>query len=358
MGIPYDQKEIDLATKAEGILGRIIKTYKYPVTPKEAYKALYRGEPVWQMMGMDEIRLFAPRVIPDNIARAMVIDASNYQTQPDHAVHPDMFGVEWEYIAESYGSMVRPGRPTLLDANDWKSVIAFPDIDKWDWEGGAETNAEYLKSDKFIQMWFQTGWFERLISWMDFDAAAFALIDEDQVDAVREIMFALSDLYIRIFDKCIKYFPGIDGFCIHDDWGGQKSCFFSPEVGESIIVPAMKKVTDFLHSSGKYCDLHSCGQALKQVPNMIKAGWDSWSGQPMNDTALEYEMYGDGIIIGVIPEPAPPGASDEELRAAAKKYADRFCKRSKPSTLNPQAGGLSEVFFDEVYKLSRIAYSS
>jgi hypothetical protein len=358
MNFPFNQKEIDEATKKEGILGRIIKTYKYPVTPKEAYKALYSGEPIWQIMGADEILLFTPPVIPDNVARGMVIDGSNYPMPQDHEINVDMFGIEWEYIASAYGSMVRPGMPTLTDANDWKKVITFPDIDKWDWEGSAKTNKEYLKSDKFIQMWFQTGWFERLISWMDFEAAAFALVDEEQSDAVKEIMMELSDLYIKIFDKCITYFPEIDGFCIHDDWGGQKSCFFSPEIGEEIIVPAMKKVTDFLHSKGKFCDFHSCGQEIKQIPNMVKAGWDSWSGQPMNDTQQEYELYGDGIIIGVIPDAIPDTASDEEIKAAAKAYVDKFCKKSKPSTLNSQAGGLSETFRDEVYRLSRIAYNS
>ncbi|MDR2616013.1 MAG: methyltransferase, partial [Oscillospiraceae bacterium] len=163
---------------------------------------------------------------------------------------------------------------------------------------------------------------------------------------------------IRIFDKCLTYFPEIDGFCIHDDWGGQKSCFFSPDVGEEILVPAMKQVTDFLHSKGRYCDLHSCGQVIKQIPNMLKAGWDSWSGQPMNDTQLEYELYGDGIIIGVIPDAVPVNATEEEVRAAAKAYVDKFCNKAKPSTLNPQAGGLSELFHDEIYKLSRIAYNS
>jgi hypothetical protein len=356
MSIPYDPREIAEATKAEGFFGRIIKTYKYPVTPKEAYKALYRGEPVWQLMGSESL-LFAPAIIPDNIARGMVIDGAGYPPALDHEINPDMFGVEWEYIAQAFGSMVRPGKPTLSDANDWKNAIKLPDIESWDWEGSAKANAEYLKSDKYILMWFQTGWFERLISWMDFEAAAFALVDEDQSDSVKEIMMTLSDLYIRIFDKCLTYFPEIDGFCIHDDWGGQKSCFFSPDVGEDIIVPAMKKVTDFLHSKGKYCDLHSCGQVIKQIPNMIKAGWDSWSGQPMNDTQLEYEQYGDSIIIGVIPDQLPEDASDEDIRAAAKKYADKFCNKSKPSTLNPQAGGLSETFFDELYRLSRIAYS-
>jgi hypothetical protein len=356
MGIPYDRREIDEAVKTEGFFGRVIKTYKYPVTPKEACKALYGRKPIWQLMGTESL-LFAPAVIPDNIARGMVIDGAGYPPARDHEINPDMFGIEWEYIAQAYGSMVRPGRPALRDANDWREAIRFPDVESWDWEGSAKINVGYLKSDKYVQMWFQTGWFERLISWMDFEAAAFALVDEDQVDAVKEIMTALSDLYIEIFDKCVRHFPGIDGFCIHDDWGGQKSCFFSPDAGEDIIVPAMRKVTDFLHSKGKYCDLHSCGQIIKQVPNMIKAGWDSWSGQPMNDTQLEYELYGDSIIIGVIPDPIPAGATDEEIAAAAGAYVDKFCNKAKPSSLNPQADGLSETFLDEIYRRSRIAYN-
>jgi len=357
MNIPFNQKEIDEAVKFEGFFGRVFKTYKYPCTPKEAMIAMYQRDPIWQITG-SETQLFAPDVIPDNIARGMVVDGSHYPPAKDHDLNPDMFGIIWEFIASANGAMVRPGKPALSDANDWKTVIKFPDIDSWDWEGSAKRNAEYLKSDRYVQVWFQTGWFERLISWMDFEAAAFALLDDDQQDAVKEIMFALSDLYIRIFEKMLRYFPEIDGFCIHDDWGGQKSCFFSPEIGEEIIVPAMKKVTDYLHSKGKFCDLHSCGQAIKQVGNMAKAGWDSWSGQPMNDTQKEYELYGDKIIIGVIPDSLPENVSDDEARAAAKAYVDKFCKPGKVSMLNAQAGGLTEAFNDEVYKLSRIAYNS
>jgi len=356
MGIPFDQKEIDEATYTPGFFGTTLKTYKYPVAPKEAYKALYRREPIWQMASMSAMQLFAPAVIPDNIARGMVMDGTGYPAAQDHEINPDMFGIEWEFIAQVGGSMVRPGKPALDDANDWKKVINFPDIEKWDWAGCAAKNGDFLKTDKFVLFWFQTGWFERLISWMDFEAAAFALLDDDQVDAVKEIMMALSDLYIKIFDKCLQYWPEIDGFCIHDDWGGQKSCFFSPETGEEVIVPAMRKVTDYLHSRGKTCDLHSCGQEIKQIPNFIKGGWDSWSGQDMNDTQLEYELYGDKILIGVIPDPLSDDAPDDVAKAAAKVYVDKFCRKDKPSMLSLGWGG-NQTFRDEVYKLSRIAYN-
>jgi hypothetical protein len=91
-----------------------------------------------------------------------------------------MFGIEWEYIAQVGGSMVRPGKPFIEDANELADKVVWPDIDKWDWEGCAKANVEYLSKPNFNICWFLNGWYERLISFMDFEGAVVAMIDEDQ----------------------------------------------------------------------------------------------------------------------------------------------------------------------------------
>lgn len=349
MNPKFDPKEMEVVSIIPGRFGAPdTKIYKYPVTPREAVKAMYAKKPIWQITGT-ESKLFIPRVVPDNVARAFVYEAVTVPNE--EAGGPDMFGIEWEFVPAVNGSIVRPGKPALEDANDWKSLIKFPDIDKWDWEGCQRDNKDYLDEDKFITCWHFTGWFERLISFMDFEAAALALIDEDQVDAVKELFFALSDLYIKIFDKFMAYFPQIDSFYIHDDWGSQRETFFSPAVVAEVLVPAIRKVTDYLHSKGKICEFHSCGQALKQVPNMIACGWDSWAGQPMNDTAKIYELYGDKIIIGVIPQ-IDPNWDEEQQRAAAREFVDKFCNYDKPCIMNNRV--VPPAFREELYKASRI----
>jgi hypothetical protein len=50
------------------------------------------------------------------------------------------------------GSTVCPGTPLVDDANDWKVLIPFLDVDSWDWEGFAQQNKEYLDVDVPIQM--------------------------------------------------------------------------------------------------------------------------------------------------------------------------------------------------------------
>ena len=359
MAVPkFDKKELNVVGEVPNRFGGPpTLIYDYPVTPKEAYKAFYRKEPIWQMSGV-ESKIFTPKLLPDNVARAFVLEEEPFDANDGGG--KDMFGIDWEYVPSATGSMVRPGKPFLSDANEWREKIVFPDIDKWEWEAAAKRNNDtYLATDSFNTCWFQTGWYERLISFMDFEGAIMALVDEDQKDAVSELFDKISDLYIKIFDKFITYFPKIDAFTIHDDWGSQKETFFSPAVAAEMIVPHMKKVTDFIHSKGKICDFHSCGQILKQVPNMIAAGWDSWAGQAMNDTHKIYELYGDKILIGVIPDMFDPDTtSEEEQRAAARAYADKFCNPKKPSYLNAYGMRImTPAFREELYIRSRENYS-
>ncbi len=334
-----------------------MKIYNYPVTEREAVIALMKREPIWQVSGMMESRMFSPKIIPDNIARSFVYEKNFFD--PNKGGGPDMFGMIWEYVPIANGSMIRPGKPFMTDFNEWPNKIVWPDIESWDWEGSAKENKGFLKPDKFNLCWFLTGWYERLITFMEFENAVVAMIDEDQQDAIKAFFDKATDLYIKIFDKFIKYFPEIDGFNIHDDWGSQQETFFAPSVVSEMIVPYMKRVTDFLHSKGKYCELHSCGQLMKQIPNMIAAGWDSWTGQPMNDTHKIYDLYGDKLLIAVLPDKFDPAKlSEEQQREEAKKYAAKFCNPKKPSFLNfSGAQMLTPTFREELYRQSRINYS-
>lgn len=365
----YSEKEMEKVEVMNPLGGGPIGIINYPMSPKEACRLMYQKKAPWEIESITDVEaaIFNPYVIPDNVARALVMDAS-----VDPNVKPtggkDMFGIEWEYVPVAGGSMVRPGSPTVEDANDLEGFIKWPDINEWDWEGCRKLNEGLLAAykDKCINTWFLTGFYERLISMMDFENAVVALIDEEQQDAVHAFFDKLTDLYIKIVDKMLEYFPEIDVFYIHDDWGSQKSSFFSPDTAKEIIVPYMKRLNDHIHSKGRFCHLHSCGCLMNQVENFIEAGWDAWDPQPMNDTVELYKNYGDRIVIGVIP-PAHKWGSEEEEKAFAREFASQTCKPGKVSMLSMYASNamsimmgadpiLSPTFLDEYYKLSREAY--
>ena len=141
-----------------------------------------------------------------------------------------------------------------------------------------------------------------------------------------------------------------------------------------MIVPYMRRLTDFLHANGIFCELHSCGNNYKQVGNYIKAGWDAWAPQLMNDSYKIYDDFGDKILIATFPQNIPEeimklpttdeqGAAfaklpEEEQRRIAREYADRVCVHGKPSFYNFYAAHwLTPAFREELYKESRINYS-
>jgi len=355
MAVPrFDEKELKVLREEPARLATDSPylVYDYPVTIKEAIHATYDRKPYWQIARMD-YKLMCPLVVPDNLARGQINEAEPIKPIIGRNV-PDMFGIEWEYIEQVGGAMVRPGNPFAEDANELLEKIKWPDPDKWDWEISAKANnGVYFKPETYNSITILNGWFERLISMLDFEGALLAIYDEDQKDAVHEFLSKLSDLYIRIIDIMLDTYTDVDGFFMHDDWGGQKSPFYSPELCAEMIVPHMRKVTDHIHSRGKKADLHSCGNIIQQVPNMITAGWDSWFPQPMNDSHKIYDMYGDKILVGVDPSIPYEKMNEDELRKAARDFADRFIKPGKPCLLSNSSVSYAKPFREELYSYSR-----
>jgi hypothetical protein len=360
--IAFERKEVDSDLTYPAMFPGMPPNKKYntPITPKENYRLLYsRKLPVWLPVSADSA-MMTPRIDPDNIARAFAFEAN--PLSPEEMVGgKDRHGIDWVYVPSAGGSMVKPGNPVLKDVNDWEKVIQFPDIEAWDWEGSAKSNEEYLDGvkDRFFTITILTGFFERLISFMDFENAAVALIDEDQQDAVHALFSKLADLYIKMIDKYHQYFKP-DCISLHDDWGSQRSPFFSLNTVLEMIVPYIKRVVDHCHSLGIFYDQHSCGKNEKLVPAYIAAGVDSWSGQTMNDKDWIYENYGDKLILGIEPDisidffaPNPVLPTDEESAEAARKFINKFGPNFLKKPVLPGFFFGPAAFSDTLYEESR-----
>ena len=196
---------------------------------------------------------------------------------------------------------------------------------------------------------------------MGFEEAAMALLDEDHEDAIKELMLALSDLYIDIVDHIVKFFPGVDNFLCHDDWGSQTAPFFSKDIARKFFVPAMRRLTDYIHELGCYTVLHSCGcHGAVQMENIVAAGWDWWTPQPMNDTDSLWREYGDKILLSVKMDPFPEDVSEGEMVAIADAWVQKYCTTpGKPVSMHYlDKPMLNKVFRKELYIASRKAYAA
>ncbi len=197
----YDFKESELLKgKKRWLFGAELTELDTPITPKEhMIRVLDTNKPLWLPSTFDYGYLF-PMCVPDNPAKGNVSDA---KLPVSGLGGKDMFGIEWEYVEKVGGSTTRPGHPLLADANEWPDKVVFPTkevIDSWDWEGSLKRSEAIMRKKDFWEIVICTGFYERLISFMDFEGAAMAMIDEDQEDAIKALFDRLADLYI-----CLLY---------------------------------------------------------------------------------------------------------------------------------------------------------
>lgn len=319
--------------------------YNTPVTSRANFEALFDEKHPYWIPSVLEMGALRPSAYNMTLGRG------------NRADFTDVFGIPWKYEPTAGGSIVVGGNPLLDDANNWKDKIIIPDIDTWDWSKAVEENPIDARFATYMS--FVNGfWFERLISFMDFMPAAMALIDDEQIDAVKDLFNATTDLGIALVDKFCDYWPQLDFIEVHDDWGAQKAPFFSMDTAYELFVPFMKKLTDHIHSRGRHTLLHSCGHNEDRIQCYIDGGFDMWAPQPMNDVESLYDKFGDKIVLAIFPKETDLAQrTEEEQRAAARAFADRFSQPGKPVMLGMEASRRgTPAFDDELYRYSRALY--
>ena len=284
------------------------------LTPRENYLRFLRNEECeWTPTSLDQ-QAFRPTIVPDNICRGFV---SQQQPYAGEYGGRDIFGCDWVF-EKLVGGAIETGA-LFEDIEDWEKYVVFPDLDSWDWAGCAEANREYLETDKLITSTIFTGFFERLISFIGFEASAMALVDEDQQPYVHALFDKLADLYIDMLGRMKKYF-NIELVDIHDDWGTQRSPMFSVETHAEMIAPYIRKVVEGAHAAGVYMEQHSCGMIEPLIPNLIDTGMDTWRGQNLCDKEKLVGLYGDRFKFGVELRPETPVDDESALALVEDAY--------------------------------------
>ena len=332
--------------------------FPFPVSPKENFKMALDGKtPYWiprAGWAFCDVHLFRPRLNPDNVVTRLIFDDEKFPEYETNKMISSWFDLEWEYSEVAGGSTVHPGNPKVPDIEKWEEYVSVPSLEEMDFKRCGQINKDYLNTDKLNQLGILSGYWERLMSLMDVEGAAIAMIDEDQKEGVHRLFEELTDLYIGYIQK-IKAYNDIDCVLIHDDWGHQHSTFFSIDTCREMLVQYYKRVSDEIHKLGMYFELHSCGKNQTLVPAMIEAGVDLWCPQSMNDYDMLAQTYKDEpIMFGFLEPVLPEGADTEQIRQIAREWVDKYkdCRVAQSFRAAPPE------FSAAIYEFSRIAYQN
>ena len=318
---------------------------KRPISVRENYIRCVTGEePYWMPAYFYE----SNTVWPDAMEEHPVPEVDGY----------DWWGVDWFMVEGINGMITRPGTRTISDFAKWKEELAWPDLSVVDFKADGEKLQKALDPDRPHIYECVEGVFERLHELIPFDESLVAFYEEPEL--LEEFFQKMADYKIESTEQIFKYYGRVDGVLYHDDWGTQRSGFFSNEMFREQLMPATSRYLKFVKDQGKFIELHSCGRNMQYVPEMLEMGIDMWTPQAnANDPDFLHNTYGKQMTFCF---PVNIGADwdEKQIRAAIRDYVDHFGENGRmmawimTETPDPVK---EEIARDELYHYSLEYYN-
>jgi len=147
------------------------------------------------------------------------------------------------------------------------------DDDRIPWETLKRNYDRWVAEGQWIRADFWFG-FDVTHSWMSgTETILVAMLEEPEF---------VTDIFDTYLDRCIRLFERIwdagyrfDEVHWPDDMGYKSTTFFSPEMYRRMLKPYHKKAVDWAHDHGAVAHLHSCGDVLTLVPDLVDIGIDA-----------------------------------------------------------------------------------
>ena len=162
--------------------------------------------------------------------------------------------------------------------------------------------------EKNFPIWQTEGRWIKAEFWFGFDVThSWMMGTENHLIAMYEEPELVVDMYNTYLDCCIKQFSKIwdagyrfDEIYWPDDMGYKVTTFFSNELYRELLKPVHKRAIDWAHERGIYAHLHSCGNIMSRIDDLMDIGIDALN--PLEVKAgmqpiLLKEKYGEKLTL-------------------------------------------------------------
>ena len=162
----------------------------------------------------------------------------------------------------------------VMDEESWAEAKArmIPTEDRVDWAFLKENYPKWRAEGRWIRAGFWFG-FDVTHSWMmGTENLLFAMVEQPEL--VKDMFATYLDACIALFQKIWDAGYRFDEISWPDDMGYKGTTFFSPAMYRELLKPYHKKAIDWAHGKGIYAHLHSCGNIMTLVPDLVEMGLD------------------------------------------------------------------------------------
>lgn len=195
--------------------------------------------------------------------------------------------------------------PEFLDfsvttAEKWLEAKSRMTIDdnRVDWEGLKRAYPQWKADGRWIQAGFWFG-FDVAHSWMmGTENLLIAMLEEP--DLVQDIFDTYLNCCIAHFDKIWDAGYIFDEIYWPDDMGYKGTPFFSNDTYRRMLQPFHKKAVEWAHHKGIKAHLHSCGDIMPLIPDVMDTGIDCLNPLEVKagmDAIALKKQYGSRLVL-------------------------------------------------------------
>lgn len=156
--------------------------------------------------------------------------------------------------------------------------------------------------------WRAEGRWIRAVFWFGFDVThSWMMGTENTLIAMMEEPELVEDIFDTYLSRCETLFSRIwdagyhfDEIFWYDDMGYKGTTFFSPNMYRSMLQPYHKRAVDWAHNRGIYAQLHSCGDVMTLLPDIVATGVDALNPLEVKagmDAFKIKKEYGDRLVL-------------------------------------------------------------
>jgi len=180
---------------------------------------------------------------------------------------------------------------------DAKARMTLED-DRIPWAMLKENFPKWRAEGRWIRAEFWFG-FDVTHSWMmGTKNVLIAMIEEPEFveDILDTYLKNSMALYNRLWDAGYHF----DEMFWYDDMGYKGTTFFSPQMYRDLLQPYHKKAVDWAHDHGIVAQLHSCGNVMSLIPDILATGVDALNPLEVKagmDAIRLKKEYGDRLVL-------------------------------------------------------------
>lgn len=171
--------------------------------------------------------------------------------------------------AEGERSYLQATTHTIANREEFQNY-PWVDMSKVDYSPLENLTSELPPGMKAISL--SSGVLENVMWLLGYEPFSLLLFDDEPL--VHDMFDAVGSRITAYFDRCAS-FDSVGAICLGDDMGFKTQTMVSPAVLRRYVFPWHRQIVEAAHRHGKPAILHSCGNLVEVMDDIIVCGWDA-----------------------------------------------------------------------------------